>query len=296
MLQFNEEFFKCEFRSDFWIEEEMKHVWAAEMEVLARIDRICSKHNIRYFADSGTLLGAVRHKGYIPWDDDIDIIMMREDYLRFTNIALKGLLSPMQIISVYNNEEWDESFVRIVNGTKIDFGGFHLKEWHGCPWIVGVDILPIDVIPDSKEEQEILFSLTDGLRAMKLAVLSGADKTEQFEREVKWMEDFCGITIDRDRTLTPQLMHLRDSIAMSYLGTRGRQVARLAATVEHQVYDADWFAEPKYLPFESMMLPVPEEYDKVLKVLFGDYRIPLRTGSMHDYPFYKEQKKMRFKL
>lgn len=296
MLQFNEEFFKSESRNDFWVEEEMKHAWAAEMEVLARVDRICSKHNIRYFADSGTLLGAVRHKGYIPWDDDIDIIMMREDYLRFTNIALKGLISPMQIISVYNNEEWDESFVRIVNGTKIDFGESHLKEWHGCPWITGVDILPIDVIPDSKEEQEILFSLTDGLRAMKLAVLSGADKTEQFEREVKWMEDICGITIDRDKPLTPQLMRLRDSIAMSYLGAQGRQVARLAATVEHQVYDADWFAGTKYLPFENMMLPVPEEYDKVLKVLFGDYRIPLRTGSMHDYPFYKEQKRIWEKL
>lgn len=292
MLRFNEEFFKCELREDFRVEEEMKHAWAAEMEVLARIDRICSANNIRYFADSGTLLGAVRHRGYIPWDDDIDIIMMREDYLRFVNIALKGEIFPMQIISVYNNDEWDESFVRIVNDAKVDFGKAHLAEWHGCPWIAGVDILPIDVIPDCVEEQQTLFALTDGLRAMKQAILSGAGQTEQLEEEITWVEDFCRTAIDRKKLLIPQLMRLRDSIAMSYRGTPGRQVARLAATVEHQIYDAEWFERTVYLPFENIMVPAPADYDKVLKVLFGNYMVPVRTGSMHGYPFYKEQKKM----
>lgn len=65
----------------------MKRAWAAELEVLSEIDKICKKHNIQYFADWGTLLAAVRHEGFIPWDDDLDITMKREDYHRFMEIA-----------------------------------------------------------------------------------------------------------------------------------------------------------------------------------------------------------------
>ena len=70
MITFDEKFFEAEVRDDFRISPMMKRCWAAEMEVLCQIDRICKKHGIPYFADWGTLLGAVRHKGIIPWDDE----------------------------------------------------------------------------------------------------------------------------------------------------------------------------------------------------------------------------------
>ena len=70
------------------------------MEVVAEI---CNRHNIQYFADYGTLLGAVRHKGFIPWDDDIDISMFRSDYERFLKIAPAELPSGWQILNIQNN-------------------------------------------------------------------------------------------------------------------------------------------------------------------------------------------------
>ena len=76
-------FLEGEIRNSFYVESMMKKVWAAQLEVLHEIDRICKKHNITYFADWGTLLGAVRHKGFIPWDDDMDITMKRQDYIKF---------------------------------------------------------------------------------------------------------------------------------------------------------------------------------------------------------------------
>ena len=80
-------YFEDEVRDGFFVPSEIKRAWAAELEVLSEIDKICKKHKIQYFADWGTLLATVRHEGFIPWDDDLDIVMKREDYRRFMEIA-----------------------------------------------------------------------------------------------------------------------------------------------------------------------------------------------------------------
>ena len=77
----NSDFFKEEVREGFCISAEMKKVWAVEMKVLSFVISVCKKYDIPYFADYGTLLGTVRHKGFIPWDDDIDICLKRSDYM-----------------------------------------------------------------------------------------------------------------------------------------------------------------------------------------------------------------------
>ena len=86
-IKFDNSFFLAEKRDGFEIMGLMKRAWAAQLEVLWEIDRICKKYGLTWFADGGTLLGAIRHKGFIPWDDDIDITMKRHDY----NILLSVL-------------------------------------------------------------------------------------------------------------------------------------------------------------------------------------------------------------
>ena len=128
---FQDAFFQDEIREDFFIEKKMKHAWAAQMEVLKEIDRICKRNEIRYFADSGTLLGAVRHKGFIPWDDDIDLAMLREDYLRFFSVADKELPDGWRILDLAHGS--DQLFGRITNGDRYDSGADHMLRFHGCP-------------------------------------------------------------------------------------------------------------------------------------------------------------------
>lgn len=291
---FADSFFKDEIREGFLVEEEMKHAWAAELEVLAQINRICSAHGIPYFADSGTLLGAVRHRGFIPWDDDMDICMLRKDYLKFLSIASKELPSSMKLFHIDSNDYWDEAFTRVVNDTKVDFTKEHLEEWHGCPWIVGVDIFPLDVLPDNEEEKNALLALTDALRLMKrnLPALEAAGGGKVPEEEILGIEQVYGIKIDRQGNLGRQLAWARDKLAMSYLEESGRQIACLLYNVENKVFEGEWFEKPQYLPFENIGIPVPGNYDAVLRVVYGDYRIPVRDGSMHEYPFYSGQKKM----
>ena len=103
MLTFSQNYFNAETKDGFFIDARMKHAWAAQLEVLEEIRRVCDILNIRFFADWGTLLGAVRHKGFIPWDDDLDIGMLRNDYMRFLELAPPLLSEYFELKSLYND-------------------------------------------------------------------------------------------------------------------------------------------------------------------------------------------------
>ena len=90
-LSFPKSFFEPEVREDFLVDTTMKTVWAAEMELLADIDYVCQKYNLQYYAYWGTMLGAVRHQGFVPWDDDMDLAMKREDYNKLMKILPEEL-------------------------------------------------------------------------------------------------------------------------------------------------------------------------------------------------------------
>lgn len=288
---FADHFFENEIREGFFVAKEMKCAWAAQMEVLVNIDKFCRKNEIKYFADCGTLLGAVRHKGFIPWDDDIDICMERKDYLKFVAMASQGLPYPMKLLSVYNSD-WEEAFIRVVNNTKVDFSQEHLKIWHGCPWVVGIDIFPLDVLPDIKEEREVLLVLTDSLRILKGNLCDSSVEIweeKQVEYLFRQIEELYGVQIDGHESLAKQLSRIRDKLAMSYYGESGSTVASLLYNSGNRVFEREWFAKVQYFPFENIEIPVPENYHAVLQVIYGDYMKAVRNMNAHDYPFYAGQ-------
>ena len=142
-ISFAEAFFEDEVREGFFVPTMMKRYWAAQLKVLSVIAGICKRHGINWFADYGTLMGAVRHGGYIPWDDDLDICMLRSDYARFFEAAKGELPEGYVIMTLDEQPEYRELFGRISNSHAIDFSDRHMEEFYGCPYSVGVDIFPI---------------------------------------------------------------------------------------------------------------------------------------------------------
>ena len=88
-MEFSHEYFDDEIREDFYVSGLMKRLWAANLEVISDVAKVCDNFNFRWFADYGTLLGAVRHGGCIPWDDDLDFFMTRIDYVKLPELLNK---------------------------------------------------------------------------------------------------------------------------------------------------------------------------------------------------------------
>ena len=87
-LVLEDSFFEEEIRSGYTVSSEMKKIWAVELDLLNEFSKVCQKHQLKWFVHAGTLLGAIRHKGFIPWDDDIDVVMPRADYEKLCELAI----------------------------------------------------------------------------------------------------------------------------------------------------------------------------------------------------------------
>ncbi|MCI5873716.1 MAG: LicD family protein [Clostridiales bacterium] len=291
MLEFPEGFFEDEERDGFLVEEMMKRAWAAQMKVLEEIGRICKKYDITYFADCGTLLGAVRHHGFVPWDDDIDIAMKPCDYKRFLKVAEAELPEGWKLLSLYTHDQYTEIFARVVNSNKINGSPEWLKEWYGCPFAVGVDIFPLNYMPVEEEDVQ----LQKNLYVIVKSAREVCEKhTEETEKLLDSVEELCGATLERSGNLKKQLAMLMEGIRTMYDEEAKGEITKLDSfsRISSCRMPQEAFDEAVSMVFEGMDISVPVGWDTVLKAEYGeDYMTPVRGGQKHDYPFYKKQLK-----
>ena len=143
-----------EVRCGFVIPAAIKQAWAAELTVLQEIDRICRKHHITYYADWGTLLGCVRHGGFVPWDDDIDIVMKREDYIRFLTVAVPDMEEGYAVQTFRNQPDFWLFMGKVVGRNHFCFEKKHLRRFHNFPYIACVDIFVLDYVHRDRDKEE----------------------------------------------------------------------------------------------------------------------------------------------
>lgn len=293
-MTFDNDYFQGEEIEGFYVEEKMKRAWAAQLEVLEEIKCLCKKHGIKYFADWGTLLGSVRHNGFIPWDDDLDVGMLRDDYTRFLDIAKKDLSSQYELKSLYNDPGHDNVKARIITGRHMNFDKEYLEKFHQCPFVVGIDIFPIDYIPRNKrkaDEQKQWFNY-----AMSAAA-SVSPEPPYSKDEIdlgKKLEKLTGFKINYKNNLVHEFKKIVDKISSMYNSTESDDVCSMIDFAmgwsrEYRI-PKEWYSSSIDMAFETTTIPVPIGYDGILKIKYGDsYMTPKQCASSHDYPFYKEQ-------
>ena len=299
------QFYNQETRRGFTISEVMKRSWAADMDMMISLTGICKQHSLRVFACYGTLLGAVREHGYIPWDDDIDIGLVRDDYIKLLDILTNEYSEYFNVLNSYTRSWYHMNFTHVTNSRSKSFERKYLEDWHGCPFMTGPDIYPYYYIPRDEEKEKAILGLLeriDNLIAMnresqsRVASSGAFDENDKFNEmiatELVALQNDTGYKFTTDRPMDNQLEILYDQVCRVTLENEADYVCRYDEYCKDnsKKFPKEYFKYMTDIPFEQIKMPVPIGYDAVLKARFGThYIVPRQENAAHDYPYYRKQ-------
>ncbi|MCR4843337.1 MAG: LicD family protein [Eubacterium sp.] len=292
-------FFREEERLGFTVSSMMKRAWACHMRTLCEVDKVCERHGLKYYMDYGSLLGAVRHGGFIPWDDDLDISMMRKDYMEFIKYAPSELPASYLVSSLYRDEVTYQPFIcGVLNRREVDVDKELTREFYGCPYICGIDIFPIDNIPEDPDVfnafKELYMVFYDAF--MRFDELTATGEMDEY---IPRMEELIGFPIERGEGLRKNIASIADGISSMYMDEETPLIGNMREIVidGKPARSAQWYERNFTVPFEMTNVRIPGEPYEVLKYVYGpEFGKVVKASAMHDYPFYKKQEEARFRV
>ncbi|MBO6298437.1 MAG: LicD family protein [Lachnospiraceae bacterium] len=290
-MYFPNEYFYDEVREGFYISGMMKHSWAAQMQVLDEVAELCRKHDIQWFADCGSLLGAVRHGGFVPWDDDLDICMLRDDYQRFHKYVVPELPDEYEVMTYECGEYW-QMITRVVNRSGISFRPEDLERYHGFPYACGIDVFVLDYVAPDPGEEEVRRKLVNTILSIgAVPGIDGDDPPAAGLELIRMAEETCKVKLDRRNNLRKQLYALAEKLSCLYPSKGAKEVVLMpfwCSNHDHK-YRIEDMQRVTQIPFECGNIRVPAGYDRALQVEYGDYLKIYKGGGLHNYPLYQQQ-------
>lgn len=289
------DFFYDEVRDGFYIPGIIKRAWGAQLYVLSVIDKICRKHGIQYFVYAGTLLGAIREKQYIPWDDDLDTCMLRSEFDKFKKVVETELPDGISFNSIELYPEYC-CLVHVVGTAKMEMNAEKLKEYCEFPYPVSIDIFVLEDLARDPEEEAYRKSKLRLINSMLYFVQIRKENTPAFQEGLQKLGNLLGVPFDSERSIKVQLYQALDRVCREFNGEGGDRVSYLPDQLddENNFYDKAAFSKARYLPFCGIEVPVPVDYDAVLRAEFGDYRKKVKAGGEHGYPYFiRSEKKLK---
>ena len=278
----------------FEVSKKRKKIWNIELDLLFKLDEVCKKYNLKYWLDGGSLLGAIRHKGFIPWDDDVDLVMFRDDYDKLVEVSKVEFSEPYYFQIINNDPKYAGIHAKIRNSNTTAI----FKSWLFTDINQGIfiDIFPLDAVPNNENERKELF-----------------DNATKLGKAVK-----SYYTYDHILSLNPRIIKMllqRRKIAKSLIKDESDYVSKfnefenlfrkysindnsllgsLALGLcdnKEYIFSKSDFSDTLYVDFCGYKLPIPIGYKNILERYFGpDYMTPKVYPGDHGYVYYDTEK------
>ena len=263
--------------------EFLRKIWDVELDLLEKLKGICKKYGLSYCASSGTLLGAVRHGGFIPWDDDIDVLLPWEDYKKLLEVAPGECQYPYCFQSFLTEEDGEASASRL---RRSDTTGYTLWEQKnvGPEYNKGIfiDIFPLFKIPDSDREriiqkETIMFFWKCMRGGMAQAQIKRGTVNEEYVQYIPYYN-----SVRKYMSMIDIKWAYLYACAMADGDTKEVGATSSRVHLPSLMWDSKLYESYVDLPFENTTIRCPLEYVKVLDKQYGNWRVPIENGSRHE--------------
>lgn len=264
---YTEDFLKEEVKCDYKISTKQKKVWAVELDLLEKLLNVCEKYQIKVFAFAGTLLGAVRHGGFIPWDDDMDVCLLPEDYRKLLQVAEQEFKEPYFFQTAFTDRRFHIGAARLRNSDTTGFIPYNDSIDYNNGIFIDIFVLNGYINNKSKLNFQLfrLRFIEKLIHSYYVDIKTKTGLKKAVMGVVKWIENKA-ITYDKLINEYYTLQSLYDN--------KSDRVAILTSSnyiMERYWCYRDDLNEKILLPFETLQIPVPKNYETILKNSYGDY-------------------------
>ena len=266
--------FHEESRGGYVVTVGMKKVWEVQMQLMRKLLEVCARHGLKVWIDGGSLLGAVREKGYIPWDDDIDMIMMRPDYDRLIEHAAEWLPEPYEMVCAENDDVYPLPFAKIQDADTTLIERMHLKYLGG----IYIDVFPIDGVPEGAVTRKLHFARYEYYK--RVLYLLFRDPYKHGHGPSSWVPLLCRrmYTLAEVQQRISRLLHRYNYdkcrlVADYDDGSKGAMDKKILGT-------------PVPYTFEDTKVMGVSDYDTYLSNKYGDYMTIPKHSAQRQHNFH----------
>lgn len=275
-----------EVRCDYTVTTFMKKIWAIELDLLKEFDRVCKKHHLTYFVYGGTLLGAARHKGFIPWDNDIDVIMTRSEYSKLCDIAPHEFKTPYFLQTHYSDFGATWGHAKLRNGDTTCIASQDTKYERTLNQGIFLDVFPVDNVIDDEKLFNKQKKRADFYRinAKRFAMST----KEAYRWHPNKLKDFAFKTLIKisgslNRKISTYCWMKFEKECQRYNNNETQFFSILSFEFSKKwMQSREDYKEIINMPFEFMHVPACSNYDHALAMVYGDWHKFVRGGSQHE--------------
>lgn len=275
-------FLNRESRYDYLVTANVKKVWAVQLDLLSEFMRVCEKYNLRWYVGFGSLLGVVRHKGYIPWDNDVDIVMPREDYDKLLEIGEKEFQHPY----FFQNPKTEKGrffffFSRLSNSMTTGASPEHWASRMNCGMYM--DIYPLDYLPETPRGLKGYLSKLHNIQYMaRFCGTFYREKKKGLVAKLKMLVHYIHYRMIGSPN-PGRLFALFNKYASSYNGKTNRVGCVILGYNPKWTWNAADWAEYEERDFEMLKVRIPKRYHNILTQAYGDYMQVPDDKTTHDF-------------